>query len=60
SLSTIVSINKNIPYHSHGCLPLLPIIVSMDDVPLRTYVGTDRKDDIGLRQNIPSHQYLCS
>ncbi|KGL93057.1 hypothetical protein N301_03413, partial [Charadrius vociferus] len=51
SLITVVSINKNIPYHSHGCLPLLPIIVSMDDVPLWTYVGTDRKDDIGMRQN---------
>ncbi|KFO12301.1 hypothetical protein N312_04437, partial [Balearica regulorum gibbericeps] len=51
SLITIVSINKNIPYHSHGCLPLLPIIVSMDDVPLRTYLGTYRKDDIGMRQN---------
>ncbi|KFZ65940.1 hypothetical protein N321_01257, partial [Antrostomus carolinensis] len=43
SLITIVPINKNIPYHSHGCLPLSPIILSMDDVPLRTYVGTDRK-----------------
>ncbi|KFW01311.1 hypothetical protein N327_00750, partial [Fulmarus glacialis] len=48
SLITIVSINKNIPYHSYDCLPLLPIIVSMDDVPLRTYVRMDRKDDIGL------------
>ncbi|KFP52102.1 hypothetical protein N323_03435, partial [Cathartes aura] len=48
SLITIVSINKNIPYHSHGCLPPVPITVSMDDVPLRTYVGTDRKDDIGM------------
>ncbi|KFW08931.1 hypothetical protein N326_09796, partial [Eurypyga helias] len=48
SLITIVSINKNIPYHSHGCLPLLLIIVSMDDVPLRRYVGTDRKEDIGM------------
>ncbi|KFP79191.1 hypothetical protein N310_12356, partial [Acanthisitta chloris] len=48
SLITIVSINKNIPYHLHGCLPLLPIIVSMDDVPLRTYVGTDREDDTGM------------
>ncbi|KFQ88726.1 hypothetical protein N337_07773, partial [Phoenicopterus ruber ruber] len=50
-LITIVSINKNIPYHSHDCLPLLPIMVSMDDVPPRTCVGTDRKDDIVLRQN---------
>ncbi|KFV04019.1 hypothetical protein N339_05527, partial [Pterocles gutturalis] len=51
SLITVASINKNIPYHSHGCLPLLPIIVSVDYVPLRTYVGSDRKDDIGMRQN---------
>ncbi|KFZ56772.1 hypothetical protein N338_01000, partial [Podiceps cristatus] len=48
SLITIVSINKNIPYHSHHCLPLLPIIVSMEDVPLRACVRTDRKDDIGM------------
>ncbi|KFP64505.1 hypothetical protein N322_02131, partial [Cariama cristata] len=60
SLISIVSINKNIPYHSHGCFPLLPIIVSVNDVPLRAYVRTDRKDDIGVRQNIPSHQSLCS
>ncbi|KFV60472.1 hypothetical protein N341_04098, partial [Tyto alba] len=56
SLITTVSINKNISYHSHACLPLLPIIVSVDDVPLSTYVRTDRKDDIGMRQNIHSHQ----
>ncbi|KFR00338.1 hypothetical protein Y956_13971, partial [Nipponia nippon] len=48
SLITIVSINKNIPYHSHDCLSLLPIIVSMDDVPLRTYVGTDTRNHIGM------------
>ncbi|KFW93258.1 hypothetical protein N336_12490, partial [Phalacrocorax carbo] len=51
SLITIVSINKNIPYHSHDCLPLLPIIVSMDDVPPRAYVGTDKKDGISMQQN---------
>ncbi|KFO56616.1 hypothetical protein N302_00703, partial [Corvus brachyrhynchos] len=51
SLITIVSINKNIPYHSHGCLPLLSITVAMDDVPLRTYVGTDRRDDSSVWQN---------
>ncbi|KFQ32236.1 hypothetical protein N332_13527, partial [Mesitornis unicolor] len=51
SLITIVSINKNILYHSHSCLPLLSVMVSVDDVPPRTYVETDRKDDIGMQQN---------
>ncbi|KFW82659.1 hypothetical protein N305_08768, partial [Manacus vitellinus] len=48
SLITIVSINKNTPYHSHGCLPVLPIIVSVADVPLWTYVRTDRRDDVAM------------
>ncbi|KFP34403.1 hypothetical protein N325_12511, partial [Colius striatus] len=50
-LITIISINKNIPYNSHGCLSLLPITLPTHDAPLRLYVGTHRKDDIGMRQN---------
>ncbi|KFO98609.1 hypothetical protein N300_00825, partial [Calypte anna] len=48
SLITIVSVNKTIPYNLQDCLPLLPISVSMDDVPLRTYIRTDRKDEISM------------